>query len=30
MPRIYWILIGFALALLPSIASADAYWERVR
>lgn len=30
MKRIYWLLIGLALALVPAVASADAYWERLR
>lgn len=30
MKRMYWLLVGFVLALLPAVASADAYWERLR
>lgn len=30
MNRIYWVLIGIGLALLPSVANADAYWESCR
>lgn len=29
MNRRYWLILGFALALLPAVASAGAYWEHI-